>query len=136
MVRDELGSALLERSKESTIFLSSHDLAEIEGFATHLAYLDSGRLRLSEEMSFLNARFREVEITFDAPAAIPPSLPANWIQVTAADQTVRFVDESFDQKTADAAITQYFGPVRSVTFTPMTLRSIFLALAKTSRRTS
>jgi ABC-2 type transport system ATP-binding protein len=134
MVRDELGNALLERSEESTIFLSSHDLAEIEGFATHLAYLDSGRLRLSEEMPSLNARFREVEVIFDAPAAIPPNLPANWIQVTAADQTVRFVDESFDQKSADAAIAQHFSPVRSVTFTPMSLRSIFLALAKTGRR--
>jgi ABC-2 type transport system ATP-binding protein len=134
MVRDELGSALLERSTESTIFLSSHDLAEIEGFATHLAYLDSGRLRLSEEMSSLNARFREVEVTFDVPPAIPPNLPANWIQVIAADQAVRFVDESFDQETADAAIVQHFGPVRGVTFARMSLRSIFLALAKTSRR--
>jgi ABC-2 type transport system ATP-binding protein len=134
MVRDELGTALLERSRDSTIFLSSHDLAEIEGFATHLAYLDSGRLRLSEEMSSLNARFREVEITFDTPAAIPANLPPNWIQATAAGQTIRFVDDSFHQESADAAIAQLFGPVRSVAFTPMSLRSIFLALAKTGRR--
>ncbi len=134
MVRDELGNALLERSKESTIFLSSHDLAEIEGFATHLAYLDSGRLRLSEEMSSLNARFREVEITFDAPAAIPANLPANWIQATAAGQTIRFVDDSFHQESADAAIAQLFGPFRSVAFAPMSLRAIFLSLAKTGRR--
>jgi ABC-type multidrug transport system ATPase subunit len=134
MVRDELGTALLERSRESTIFLSSHDLAEIEGFATHLAYLDSGRLRLSEEMSTLTARFREVEITFDSPAAIPTNLPPNWIQVTAAGQTIRFVDDSFHQESADAAIAQLFGPIRSVTFTPMSLRSIFLTIAKTGRR--
>jgi ABC-2 type transport system ATP-binding protein len=134
MVRDELGSALLERSKEATIFLSSHDLSEIEGFATHLAYLDSGRLRLSEEMASLHARFREVEVTLDAPAAIPPHLPANWIQVTAVDQTLRFVDDSFNQQSADAAVAQIFGQIRSVTYMPMSLRSIFLALAKTSRR--
>jgi ABC-2 type transport system ATP-binding protein len=134
MVRDELGSALLECSKDSTIFLSSHDLAEIEGFATHLAYLDSGRLRLSEEMSSLHARFREVEVTFDAPAAIPTNLPPNWIQVIAAGQSVRFVDDSFNQESAGAAVSQLFGPIRGVTFTPMSLRSIFLTLAKTSRR--
>ena len=136
MVRDELGNALLERAKESTIFLSSHDLAEIEGFATHLAYLDSGRLRLSEEMPALIARFREVEATFDAPIAVPSNLPANWTQVSSADHTLRFIESSFSQESTTAAVAQLFGPPRGITFTPMTLRAIFLALAKTGRRSS
>jgi ABC-2 type transport system ATP-binding protein len=136
MVRDELGKALLDRATDSTIFLSSHDLAEIEGFATHIAYLESGRLRLSEEMASLTARFREVELTFDAPAVVPAGLPATWLQLVASDSVIRFVDSAFHEPSLQAEIGQRFGPVRSTTSAPMSLRTIFLALARTGRRSS
>jgi ABC-2 type transport system ATP-binding protein len=44
LVRDQLIEGLLERAAESTVVVSSHDLAEIENFASHVGYLDSGRL--------------------------------------------------------------------------------------------
>ena len=40
LVRDELIQSLLDRSEESTILVSSHDLAEIESFASHIGYLE------------------------------------------------------------------------------------------------
>ncbi|HEX3969574.1 MAG TPA: ABC transporter ATP-binding protein, partial [Edaphobacter sp.] len=69
LVRDELIEGLLERAPESTILLSSHDLAEIESFATHVAFLHNGSLLFSEEMPALSARFREVTVT------LSPSTP-------------------------------------------------------------
>ena len=63
LVRDELIEGLLERAPETTILLSSHDLAEIESFATHVGYLERGRLLFSDEMATLADRFREIEIT-------------------------------------------------------------------------
>ena len=62
LVRDELIQGLLERAEESTIFVSSHDLAEIESFASHVGYLEQGRLRFSEELAQLAQRFREVQV--------------------------------------------------------------------------
>jgi ABC-2 type transport system ATP-binding protein len=55
LVRDELIEGLLERAPETTIFLSSHDLAEIESFASHVGYLEGGRMLFSEEMAVLSA---------------------------------------------------------------------------------
>ena len=55
LVRDELIESLLERAPETTIFLSSHDLAEIESFASHVGYLEDGRMLFSEEMTVLAA---------------------------------------------------------------------------------
>lgn len=136
LVRDELGKALMERASDSTIFVSSHDLAEIEGFATHIAYLDSGSLRFSEEMASLSARFREVELTFDAPPAIPKDLPANWLQASAADSVVRFVDSAFNQDKLEAEIAQRFGQARKAEYKPMSLRAVFIATAKSSQRVS
>src|SRR5260370_29912314 len=71
LVRDELIQGLLERAEESTILVSSHDLAEIESFASHVAYLEQGRLRLSEELTQLGEQFREVQVTFDGAARLP-----------------------------------------------------------------
>ena len=39
LVRNELIEGLIERASETTIFLSSHDLAEIESFSSHVGYL-------------------------------------------------------------------------------------------------
>jgi ABC-2 type transport system ATP-binding protein len=136
MVRDELGKALLARAADATIFVSSHDLAEIEGFATHLAFLDSGRLQLSEEMSSLMARFREVEVTLETPTAVPSDLPSGWLQVTANDSVVRFVDSAFHPESTSAEIARRFSPECKLAFTPMTLRSIFLAFARSNRKAS
>ena len=70
LVRDELIEGLLPRAENTTIFISSHDLTEIESFASHIGYLDRGRLQFSEELETLSGRFREIVVTFaDAPPA-------------------------------------------------------------------
>jgi ABC-2 type transport system ATP-binding protein len=65
LVRDQLIEGLLQRAAESTTLVSSHDLAEIESFASHVGYMEQGQLRFSEDLSTLRARFREVELKFE-----------------------------------------------------------------------
>src|ERR1019366_8410794 len=72
LVRDELIQGLLDRIGETTIFLSSHDLAEIESFASHVGYLEQGSLLFSEEMTTLSNRFRRVEFQVDPATTLPP----------------------------------------------------------------
>jgi ABC-2 type transport system ATP-binding protein len=56
LVRDELIQGLLERAEESTIFVSSHDLAEVESFASHVGYLEQGQC-LTRKSAFLMDAF-------------------------------------------------------------------------------
>ncbi len=133
LVRDQLIESLLERASEATILISSHDLAEIESFSSHVGYLEQGRLKFSEEMPGLANRFREVVVTLAQAAAVPVKTPETWLQPAAAGATFQFIDSEFDQERTSAAIRSTFGPVRDVTCTPMTLRAIFLAMAKSSR---
>jgi len=136
VVREELAQSLIDASAYSTTFVSSHDLAEIESFATHLTYLNSGRLRLSEDVPSIRARFREVEVMLDSPAKIPPDLPSNWLQVSATGATVKFVDSAFQQEVLQSEILHRFGAVQHAAFNSMTIRDIFLALAKSARMPS
>jgi len=133
LVRDELIQGLLERAEESTILVSSHDLAEIESFASHVGYLEQGRLRFSEELTQLVERFREVQVTFDGASRLPEKAPENWMQLNNSAAVVRFIESRFEPERTRAEIRGVFGEVRDVTFSPMTLREIFLAMAKTGR---
>jgi ABC-2 type transport system ATP-binding protein len=132
LVRDELIEGLLERAPESTILLSSHDLAEIESFATHVGYLDRGRLLFSEEMATLSDRFREVEITLNQPEPLPDNIPATWLQPQTAGTVIRFTHTGAANGAAATELSQIFPNARDITLTPMTLRSIFLAIARST----
>ncbi len=133
LVRDELIEGLLERAPEATIFVSSHDLAEIENLASHVGYVEEGRLRFSEDMAALAERFREVELTFDAPPALQEKWPGSWMQVETSGAVLRFIESRFDEERTRGEIRSIFGEVRNATCTPMSLRSIFLAMAKAGR---
>jgi ABC-2 type transport system ATP-binding protein len=130
LVRDQLIQSLVERAAESTIFISSHDLGEIESFATHVGYLENGQLRLSEELTILLERFRSVEAVFDVVPTLNGDLPPSWMHVATADSAVRFIETRFNAEKTSSEIEQRLGKARNVTFSPMSLRSIFIAMAK------
>jgi ABC-2 type transport system ATP-binding protein len=134
LVRDELIEGVLGNADGATIFISSHDLAEIETFASHIGYLDRGRLHFSEEMASLVERFREIEITVAAPSPLPAPWPAAWVNAGQSAAVVRFVDTGFQQDRTMAEIRRLFGEVREISMTPMPLRAIFVALAKAGRK--
>lgn len=132
LVRDELIETLVDRAPETTIFLSSHDLAEIETFSTHIGFLERGHLLFSEEMTTLTNRFREVTVTLADPPRVPSNPPSSWLGLEHADSVVRFVHSNFAEATP-AEIAAAFPSARDIALDPMPLRSIFLSIARTSR---
>lgn len=132
LVREDLIDGLLESAGETTILISSHDLGEIETFASHIGYLDRGRLQLCEEMTSLTARFREVEVVVDSPPllALDRPWPAHWLRPETAPALVRFVETHFDAERTTDEIRRLFGDVRNISANPMPLRAIFVTLAR------
>jgi ABC-2 type transport system ATP-binding protein len=134
LVREELIESILERTPEATVFLASHDLAEIESFASHVGYLESGRLRFVEEMGALSDRFREIEVTLEAPAELPRDWPNHWLNPEQSSVVVRFTDSRFERERNAADLRRLFPAVRGVSVRGMSLRSIFVALAKAAKK--
>jgi ABC-2 type transport system ATP-binding protein len=132
LVREDLIDGLLESAGETTILISSHDLGEIESFASHIGYLDRGRLQFSEEMTSLTARFREVEVIVDSPPLLPLDCawPAHWLRPETAPALVRFVETHFDPERTTDEIRRLFSDVRNISAHPMPLRAIFVTLAR------
>ena len=134
LVREQLIESIVERTPESTVFLASHDLADIESFATHIAYLNEGRLEFVEEISATFARFREVEAQLEVPQTLPADLPPTWLNPEQSSVVVRFTDSQFDAARTEAEIRRRFGPgVREVSIRTLPLRSIVIALARTAK---
>src|SRR5579859_8306624 len=97
LVRDEFMEGLLGQAGEMTILISSHELGEIDGVASHVAFLDEGKLLFQESMNDLVSRFRKVHITLEAEAARPDAVPRGWMDVRALGNVLTFVDTRFDE---------------------------------------
>ena len=134
LVRDQLVQVLRLLAREGmTILVSSHDLAEIEDFATHLGFLEKGTLLFAEGVPDLKARFREVSIPHQS--ALPGSIPSTWWQPEIRDGSLRFVLANAAPEEI-AAIHQHFPAPLIPRIEPMTLREIFIALAQSKSPTS
>jgi ABC-2 type transport system ATP-binding protein len=133
MVRDELIEGLLARAEGTTIFISSHDLNELDSFASHMGYLDEGVLEFSEDIDSLHGRFREIIVTLNSAATLPVEMPKHWLLPEAAGTVVHFIESRYDEQKTDSEIRRLFPQIKDLTVTPMPLRSIFIALAKHNR---
>jgi ABC-2 type transport system ATP-binding protein len=133
LVRDELIESLLACAENATILISSHDLAEIESFASHIGYLDGHRLQFSEELETLTARFREIVLTFETAPPLPPDWPAQWLEPETVGPVIRFVETHFDAERTTAEVNRFFPGRRDMAANGMPLRTIFVTLAKANR---
>lgn len=145
LVRDELIKALLDCMNDgydaagdagTTILVSSHDLAEVESFATHVAFLHQGKLLFAESMATLTARFREVTVTLDPAggSARPPSgFPATWLLPESSGAVFRFIHSDAEADSLEAQVRALLPHATAIQAEPMSLRTIFLALAKSSQ---
>jgi len=133
LVRDEFTGGMLERAEDMTILISSHDLGEIESFASHIGYLEKGRLQFSEETHALSGRFREVEVTVDAPP-LPARWPDHWMAPETGAAMIRFVETQFDAMQSESKIRSLFPSASHIELRPMSLRSIFVSMAKSGRK--
>jgi ABC-2 type transport system ATP-binding protein len=134
LVRDEFIRGVLEVSAlgEWTVFVSSHDIDEVERLCDHVALLDGGRLQLSEPAEALQGRFRRVEVTLQGGEAKLEALPPSWLGVERAGGLVRFVESRYEPAATERACRERF-PEAAVVAQPMTLREIFMALARAGR---
>jgi ABC-2 type transport system ATP-binding protein len=159
LVRDEFIQGILELADESqwSIFISSHDIDEVERLADWVGVINEGRLYLSEPVAGLVARFRSVEATFDDAAAAEAMADAltrqagsdrqagparqagrlscsdEWLGAEAKGHTLRVIGAHAGEAVGEAALREVLRGATRVDVSPMPLKAIFMALARTFR---
>lgn len=138
LVRDEFLTGLLELTETEgwTVWISSHDIEEVERFADRVAILNRGQVDLQEDVDTLQTRFRNIELIFDQDAAIPAKIPQQWINLKVAGRTLRFTDTRYDESSSSSAYNHAFPASLRQETHRMTLREIFVALARSYRDTT
>jgi ABC-2 type transport system ATP-binding protein len=136
LVREEFSQGILEVAggeRPWTVFISSHDIDEVERLADWIGIINRGRLELAEPVSTMLARFRQIEVLVDGDAQVAGGLPATWLRPEAAGHTIRFVDSAFSDSDVGAAVRGRYPSARDVIVSPMSLRQIFITLARVYR---
>ena len=134
LVRDEVVSGLLQQAGDTTILISSHELAEIETFTTHVAFMQNGRLLLQEAIENLQSRFREVHVTLSTVKELPDPLPEGWLLPTVEGHRLRFIDSQYaGDGPLYQQLTRHFGAVK-MECEPMSLRAVANALMQQRKR--
>lgn len=136
-VRAELVQTLLDRAAamDMTAVISSHDLEEVETFASHVVFLRAGELLFAEPMEALQARCREVTVTFRGNVAklAMAKLPAGCVAAEANGAMLRFADIRVNVENHEGAVRAMMPDAVAVQSEGMSLRAIFLALNKAVR---
>ncbi|HEY6456749.1 MAG TPA: ABC transporter ATP-binding protein [Steroidobacteraceae bacterium] len=133
LIREEFMEQLLLQAGEMTILISSHELADIEGAATHVAYIEQGQLLFQEGMDELFARTREVRVTLKDAAIAPPGLPVHWLGVKTVGSVISFVDVQFREDQLQERLPTLLTGICDVQVQPVALKDIFTTLARAAQ---
>lgn len=115
LVRDQIIESILNRASETTVLVASHDLAELESFASHVAFLNRGRLLFAEDAA--------------SPVERDTGWRRSWLKPEQSGTVVRFVESQFEETITAAEIYRRYPNARSVAIRPLSLRSTFTAVA-------
>lgn len=134
LVRDEFLRGLLELTETEgwTVFLSSHDVDEVERLCDAIAIIDKGKIRLHESVDELQSRFRSVSITAAADLADFPT-PEGWYNLEISGRMLRATVSNFTNEDAVRSAVADRATVSSIGCDLMSLREIFIALARSFR---
>lgn len=136
LVRDEFIRGLLELTEQEgwTVFVSSHDIEEVQRLADRIAIINRGKLALDETSDSLQSRFRAVEVVLPDGARMPSGLPVDWLHAEQAGRTLRFTASRFTQDDElTASLRSALPTAIHPEIRPMSLREIFVALARAYR---
>ena len=106
----------------TTVFFSSHQLANVEQIADHVCIIDKGRAVVSDSLDELKARYRRVRLVFEGD---PP--PGGFEGARRDGRTLSLLaSRNVDEIVARAKAMK----ARSVDVQPVTLKDIFLECSK------
>jgi ABC-2 type transport system ATP-binding protein len=89
LTRDEMIREFLREPRKMSILISSHELDEVERLASHVAFLDEGRLLFQGTLEQLRARAREMFAAGSGPDVQDASLRTIFVSMVAAARAAR-----------------------------------------------
>jgi ABC-2 type transport system ATP-binding protein len=126
-IEEMLQSLVVASSEGTTVFFSSHQIADVERIADRVCVINRGRVVADLALDRMRQDYRRVTVGFDSDAKLP-LLPVLGIQNMRIDgRQATFIANQNSQDIA--ALANGLGAV-SVDVQPVSLRELFLEYAK------
>jgi ABC-2 type transport system ATP-binding protein len=110
-------------SEEMTVFFSSHQIAEVDQIADHIAIIDRGRAVVTGALDDLRENFRRIQLVFEGDAPNPAFRSPGVERVRRQGRVLTVLSSAGADRILDEA--RALQPV-SVDVVPVTLKEIFL----------
>jgi ABC-2 type transport system ATP-binding protein len=135
VVRDELIHGILELTEQEawSVFISSHDINEVERFADWAGFIDGGRLKVSETTANLTGRFKRLECVTPTDAHLASPVPRSWLLPEINSRSFRVIESEYVPIDSEKSLAAVLPGATEVTVTDLSLREIFIALTQSSR---
>lgn len=135
LVRDEVMGGLLAHSEGVSVLISSHELTELEGSATHIAFMDKGRLVVQDSLEAFAARVREVTAGFAGDPNLSAPLPETWLMPEWSGRTLRFTATAYaGDEDLSRTLASLAGPLVHLSAESLSLRDTSKALIRAYRK--
>ena len=124
-VTEEVLQALVSHvaGEALTVFFSSHQIADVDQVADHVAIVDRGRTVVSGPLDDLRERYRRVQLVFDGPAPDPPFRADGIVRTRREGRVLTVLSSAGAERVVEDA--RALGAV-SVDVTAVSLKEIFL----------
>jgi ABC-2 type transport system ATP-binding protein len=128
-VSEEVLQALVRHvaSEATTVFLSSHRIAEVDQIADHVAIVDHGRAVVAGTLDDLRDSYRRIQLVFDGDAPEPSWRAPCVVRVQRRGRVLTIISSGGAEAVLDEA--RALGPA-SVDVLPVALKEIFLETVK------
>ncbi len=139
LVRDELIQSLVEVFEQEiwTMFISSHDIDDVERLADWVGILDEGRLCLSEPLESLRSRFRRIDVILPEGEISKDQLTKDVLLPEIAGGSAKWIDPHFiDNDATSRQIEKHFPKGTAFATSPLSLREIFVTVTRVLRLNS
>ena len=124
-ITEEVLQALIAHvaSEEMTVFFSSHQIAEVEQIADHVAIIDAGKTSLCGALEDLRENYSRVQIVFDGEPPLNTFHGPGIVRVRRSGRTLSVLSSSGPDRVIENA--RALNPI-SVDVIPVTLKELFL----------
>lgn len=132
LVREEFISGMLDITENEnwTIFISSHDIDDVERLADWVGIIDKGLLKTTETTESLQSRFRRIQVTLSDSTERKIPFPKEWLLPQQQDRNVYFIDSHYEAGRSEETIKKVLPNCSYVDVSGMSLREIFIVFAK------
>ncbi len=113
--------------EETTVFFSSHQIAEVDQIADHIAIVDRGRTVVAGALDDVREQYRRVQLVFGGDAPTVALKSPGVITVTRQGRVLSVLTRDREAVMAEA---RTLSPA-SIDATPVTLKEIFLESVRT-----